>query len=273
MPDLPRDRWVVAPQGHRLHLLQWGPEAAPPVLFLHGAAQHAGAWEPVAERMAARGYRALALDSRGHGASDHAPPYDEAGYASDVVAAIEAIGGSVALVGHSTGSLVAMRVAAEHPALVRAAVFIDIDPQPPERQRARLQEAGTKPARRFDSLDDLLAGVARILPDIDEATARRFTERAYERVEDGSFAQRLDQRTLAEWPRFDQRPLLPSIVCPALVVRGRESVVASEEATTEAVRLLPRGTSAVLPGGHLLHMQHPDAFAEALEAFLASAEA
>ncbi len=273
MTNPPRDRWVVAPQGHRLHLLEWGPEAAPAVLFLHGAAQHAGAWEPVAERMAARGHRALALDARGHGASDHAPPYDEAGYASDVVAAIETIGAPVALVGHSTGSLVAMRVAAEHPAFVRAAMFIDIDPQPPERQRARLQEAGSKPARRFDSFDNLLAGVARILPGVDEATARRFAERAYERAEDGTFTQRLDQRTLAEWPQFDQRPLLPSIACPALIVRGRESAVASDEATAEAVRLLPRGTSAVLPGAHLLHMQHPDAFAEALEAFLARPDA
>ncbi|GMU41787.1 MAG: alpha/beta hydrolase [Chloroflexota bacterium] len=273
MTGAPRDRWVVAPRGHRLHLLEWGPEGAPAALFLHGAGQHAGAWEPVAQRLAASGRRAIALDARGHGASDHVPPYDEAGYASDVGVTIEAIGAPVALVGHSTGSLVAMRVAAERASLVRAAVFIDIDPQPPERQRARLQEAGMKPARRFASLDDLLAGVARILPGVDEATARRFAERAYERAEDGTFVQRLDQRTLAEWPQFDQRPLLPRIPCPALVVRGRESVVASEEATAEAVRLLPRGESAILPGAHLLHMQHPDVCAEALEAFLARAGA
>lgn len=271
MTDTPRDRWVVAAQGHRLHLLEWGPDSAPPVLLLHGAAQHAGAWEPVAERLAAHGQHVLALDSRGHGASDHAPPYDEAAYASDVVATVEAVGTPVVLVGHSTGSLVAMRVAAEHPSLVRAAVFIDIDPRPPATQRARLQEAGAKPARRFASLDDLLAGTARILPGVDAEVARRFAERGHTREEDGGYAPRLDPRTLAEWPEFDQWPLLPRIACPALVVRGRESTVSSEAAAAEAVRVLPRGESAVLPGAHLLHMQHPDAFAEALLGFLARA--
>ncbi|TPN30205.1 alpha/beta fold hydrolase [Mesorhizobium sp. B2-3-3] len=43
-----------------------------PVVLLHGLAGHAGEWEVVASRLIAR-YRVVAVDQRGHGASERHP--------------------------------------------------------------------------------------------------------------------------------------------------------------------------------------------------------
>jgi pimeloyl-ACP methyl ester carboxylesterase len=250
-----------------LHLLEWGKEDAPPVILLHGAAQHAGVWEPVASYLP--GFRLVALDARGHGRSDPASDYGVEAYVGDLGRVVHALGRPVALVGHSTGALVAMQFAARFPALVWAAAFLDIDPRPRDSQRDRLREAGSRPPRRFTSVEEVVAGIERITPGISPAIARRLAETGYEQVESGAYRHRLDPRTLADYPQFDNWPALPAITCPALVGRGEESTVSSHDAAEEAVRLLPRGRLEMLPGGHQLHLQHPERLAAALAAFLA----
>ncbi|HEX7471886.1 MAG TPA: alpha/beta hydrolase [Candidatus Limnocylindrales bacterium] len=103
----------------RLHFLDWGgPVIAPAVeaptaLLIHGIAQTAAAWAPVARRLrAAR--RVLAMDLRGHGLSDSPTHgYDQETLAADVEAVIEASAGAdeppsrVVLVGHGFGAIVA----------------------------------------------------------------------------------------------------------------------------------------------------------------------
>ncbi|HEY3717493.1 MAG TPA: alpha/beta hydrolase [Jatrophihabitantaceae bacterium] len=93
-----------------------------PVLLLHGFPQTSGSWLEVAGRLAAEGLRAVAVDQRGY--SPGARPSDVAAYAlpeliSDVCAIIDALGGSVDLVGHDWGAVVGWQVAARHPERVR----------------------------------------------------------------------------------------------------------------------------------------------------------
>lgn len=245
------------------------------MLLLHGANQHARYWDalvPYLDR-----YRLVALDARGHGLSGRAGTGHEQGYGAeqyvaDLERVLPAIRRSpdepIAVAGHSTGSLVAMIFAARHPESLRAAVFIDIDPRPPERQRARLQDAGRRPARRFASREEVASAIVRLTPGLAPTMVETLVDVGYERDEGGSYWPRLDPRTLAEFPQFDNTPLLPGIGLPALVIRGRDSTVSSEEAARDAVRALPRGESAVVPGGHQLHAQEPEGLAAVLEPFL-----
>jgi len=108
----------VAP-GDRIHFLDWGGQARPGVLLIHGLSNTAWSWAPVARRM--RGTRrVVAMDLRGHGLSD-APTdgYDQAGFSADVVAAAEGSGllassvDRVVLAGHGFGAVVAAWAAAE----------------------------------------------------------------------------------------------------------------------------------------------------------------
>ncbi len=114
---------VVVDPGDRIHFLDWGgpdgPPAAPGILLIHGLAQTAAIWAPVARRV--RGVRrVVAMDLRGHGLSD-APTEDDA-YELDVlvedavavaegsglVASIEA---PMVVAGHGFGAIVAAATA------------------------------------------------------------------------------------------------------------------------------------------------------------------
>ena len=50
----------------------WGNEGDPLVLLQHGGGQTRHAWKGTGEKLAAQGFRAYALDARGHGDSDWA---------------------------------------------------------------------------------------------------------------------------------------------------------------------------------------------------------
>ncbi len=58
------------------HWLEAGPAAGTPVLLLHGARFHSGTWKQLGtlEKLAKEGFRAVALDLPGYGASPAPPP-------------------------------------------------------------------------------------------------------------------------------------------------------------------------------------------------------
>ena len=103
----PQDREVEA-NGLRLHYLDWGGEALPLLLCIHGYAQNAHSWDFTALALRDR-YRVLALDLRGHGDSQWAPDgdYTQPGYLADLEAFIDAVApGPLVVVGLSLGGSV-----------------------------------------------------------------------------------------------------------------------------------------------------------------------
>ena len=76
-------------------------------LLIHGIMSDSRTWRRVGPALAERGYRVVAVDLRGHGASRRADAYAPADYAADVVeTASELIPGGVDLaIGHSLGGL------------------------------------------------------------------------------------------------------------------------------------------------------------------------
>jgi pimeloyl-ACP methyl ester carboxylesterase len=122
----------VAP-GDRIHFLDWGgPVAGPGVLLIHGLAQTAFAWTPVARRLRSVA-RIVAMDLRGHGLSD-APTegFDADTFADDVVAVVEGSGlladedaPPIVIAGHGFGAIVAAWAAARLGARVGGLVLVD----------------------------------------------------------------------------------------------------------------------------------------------------
>lgn len=80
----------------------YGPDDAPPLLFLHGLALSRDTWEEGVGRLA-QGFQVWTLDFRGHGHSNHAASYTLADYVSDASTALDAIGRPAVIVGHSLG--------------------------------------------------------------------------------------------------------------------------------------------------------------------------
>ncbi|WP_380169454.1 alpha/beta fold hydrolase [Jannaschia sp. R86511] len=117
-----------------------GPAGAPLVLLLHGALQNWYAWRGVLPGLAAAGYRAVAADLRGHGASDATPRgYDLPGLADDVDALVRSLGAQQAVVvGHDLGGWVGWTLAARHPERLRGLVAVGAPPPRPALLRTGL---------------------------------------------------------------------------------------------------------------------------------------
>ncbi|MUL85215.1 MULTISPECIES: alpha/beta hydrolase [unclassified Mycolicibacterium] len=89
-----------------------------PLLFVHGACIAAWCWdEHILGFFADRGYRAVALSLRGHGASSLAKPLNScsiADYVDDVHAVVGKLGVAPVLIGHSLGCWVVLNYLAMH---------------------------------------------------------------------------------------------------------------------------------------------------------------
>lgn len=96
--------------GLELSLREWGDPSDPTVVLVHGYPDTAEVWRLVAEALVDHGYRAVAYDVRGAGASD-APDrldgYDLDLLVADLRAVVDAVspGRPVHLVGHDWGSI------------------------------------------------------------------------------------------------------------------------------------------------------------------------
>jgi pimeloyl-ACP methyl ester carboxylesterase len=110
-----RHRWVEA-RGLNFHLAEAG-QGDDVVLLLHGWPQHWYEWRFLLPRLAAAGYRAIAMDLRGFGWSD-APPdgYEKENLASDVLAVLDELGlDRVKLVGHDWGGWIGFLLCLREP--------------------------------------------------------------------------------------------------------------------------------------------------------------
>jgi pimeloyl-ACP methyl ester carboxylesterase len=114
----------VSANGNRFHIAEAG--AGPLVLLLHGFPEFWGAWRPQLVALAGAGFRAVAADLRGYGASDKPPRgYDGYTMAADVTGLIRALGErNATVVGSGYGGLVAWATAAFHPRSVKRLVVL-----------------------------------------------------------------------------------------------------------------------------------------------------
>lgn len=128
-------RFVSAADGLRLHHVEYAPALggdAAPVVCLPGLTRSAEDFERLAEALARRGRRVLALDYRGRGLSDWDPDWRRYSLdveEADILATLAAAGVDRAVfVGTSRGGIHVMRFAARRPEILRAAVINDIGP-------------------------------------------------------------------------------------------------------------------------------------------------
>jgi non-heme chloroperoxidase len=97
--------------GVKLHVLETGDPAGQPIVFIHGFSQSGGSWARQLDSDLAKDHRLVAIDLRGHGASEK--PRDAYGdtkaWADDIRAVIQTLGlKRPVLSGWSYGPLVAL---------------------------------------------------------------------------------------------------------------------------------------------------------------------
>jgi N-formylmaleamate deformylase len=126
MTTPPRQGRHVVANGIRLHFVRLG-NGRPPLILLPGITSPAVTWEFVAASLAARN-DVYVLDNRGRGLSQSGPAlgYRLDDYAADTEAFITTLGlDRPAILGHSMGARIAVRLAARAPTVVGKIVLVD----------------------------------------------------------------------------------------------------------------------------------------------------
>ena len=128
----------VSANGARFHVVEQG--EGPAVLLLHVFPTFWWTWRQQVTALADAGYRAIAVDMRGYGGSDHPPHgYDPFTLAADIAGLTRSLGEDKAVViGHGWGGLVAWAMAVLHPEVVEAIVPISM-PHPRSLRRNLLK--------------------------------------------------------------------------------------------------------------------------------------
>ncbi len=107
-------------------------QSGPPLLLVHGLASNARMWSGAARELEARGHRTVAMDLRGHGASDKPDRgYDFPTMVEDLRLVLDALAARdddwrrAVVVGQSMGGNLVLELAAAHPHALAAVVGVD----------------------------------------------------------------------------------------------------------------------------------------------------
>ncbi|MFJ1717205.1 alpha/beta fold hydrolase [Streptomyces sp. NPDC088260] len=262
---MPWSERMLLRDGVRIACQDWGGPGQP-IVLLHGLAGHAGEWNATARRLSPR-HRVVAVDQRGHGASERRPrDVSRAAYVADVITVIDQLElRRPVLVGQSLGGHTAMLTAAAHPERVRALVLIDAGP------------GGAKPdgpSQIGGWLDSWPT------PFASREAAAQFLGRGP--VGEG-WAAGLEERNGAWWPHFDRDVMVRSLAenaqrsfwdewrqvsCPTLIVLAQSSIIPPQEAD-EMLRQRPTTVAVSIPRtSHDLHLEQPETLHTLLTGFL-----
>lgn len=252
--------------------------SGPLVLMLHGFPDTAHTWDDLRRRVAARGYRAVSPFMRGYHPTaipDH--DADQETLARDPLALIDALGaGDAIIIGHDWGAAAAYGAAALDPDRVQK-LFVLAIPHPaalrPSLKKLwgvrhfaayKLPGASSRFARNdFAALPAIYRRWSpRWRPDAHEFDAVRasFSNPASLNAAFGYY------RKLSPVPSAS---LKAKITVPTVVFAGLDDPVAEPADYRHAARMFTGGyVVEEVPGGHFLHREHPDEFAERLLAHL-----
>jgi pimeloyl-ACP methyl ester carboxylesterase len=235
------------------------------VIFLHGYTDSWFSWSEVLERLPAC-HHAYALSQRGHGDSDRpASGYAVDDFANDVIAFMDHEGiAEATIVGHSMGSVIAQRVAIDHPDRVENLVLV-----------GSAANAGNEGILGF--LDFVLSTVSDPLdPDfVYGFQASTLATPVPAEFLDTVVAESLKvpafvwHAALAGLAQSDTTDELADIEAPTLIVWGDQDTIffESDQQTLDAG--IPDSTLLVYEGiGHGVHWEDPDRFTADLVDFL-----
>lgn len=247
-------------------------ESGSPVVILHGLFGSARNWTAIARRLAAH-HRVLTLDLRNHGRSPWAATMGIDEMAADTASFLERHSlHPAALIGHSLGGKVAMRLALDQPGLVDRLVVVDVAPVTYTHSLGQYVDAMRRVrldrAERRSEVDTQLAHT------IDEPRLRAFLLQNLVREGD-RYRWRIDLEAIAHnLPRLMAFPggHGTSYEGPTLFLAGGRShyVRASHRPTIE--QLFPSAElTTIAEAGHDVHTDAPLPFLERVSAFLANA--
>ena len=270
-PDLPgfEERFVEL-RGCRVRYLVAG--AGEPLVLIHGLGGAAANWLALAPLLLA-GRRLVVPDLPGHGASEPLPAAPNLDAYADRIALL--LEEPAAVVGHSLGGAIGLRLAIRRPELVSALVLAGAAGISSGTRRARYGLAMTallKPGKRIAPYRRRVARSAALKtlvfghwgaadpPALPADVAESFLSGPARHTDTASAARAL----VHDDPRLD----LEHVRCPVLLLWGARDNQLSIGDAFEYARRLRAPVRAIADCGHLLIGERPEACADAIGAFL-----
>jgi pimeloyl-ACP methyl ester carboxylesterase len=219
------------------------------VILLHGGLGHSGNWGYQVPALVGGGYRAVLIDSRGHGRSTRDDrPYTYELMASDVAAVMDALHLEKAgLVGWSDGACTALILAAQAPTRVAGVFFFACNMDP----------SGAKEITEFTPI--LRRCIGRHAKDYKRLST---TPDQFDGLSD---AVSLMQKTQPNYSAKD----LAQISVPVVIVHSEHDEFIKREHAEYLARSIPNAELVNLRGvSHFAPLQRPDQFNSAMLAFL-----
>ncbi len=246
LPEGGEDGYVEH-EGARIWYAAYG--VGRPVILLHGGLGHSGNWGKQVPALVEDGYRAVVIDSRGHGRSTRDErPYSYELMARDVTAVMDALELERAgFVGWSDGACTALILADWEPARAAGVVFFACNMDP----------SGAREDFEFTPI--LQRCVSRHRQDYARLSA---TPAAFDEF---SEAVGLMQRTQPNYTAQD----LGRIEAPVAIVQSEHDEFIKRGHAEYLARSIPGAEFVLLPGvSHFAPLQRPAEFNRALLAFL-----
>ena len=248
----------------------------PVVLMLHGAGGNFRSFAPQVETLASLGFRAVAWNMPGYGASAPVEPYEFKGLAASAVSLLDSLapvtgGAPVALVGHGMGGMVAQELALRRPDLVRQLVLVAttaaVQPGDGYSQHVAQGLAWLDEGRAMPDIADMLlpglVGTGSLPAGVHLATLCQAEVRAV-----------IWRRALQAMAQFDRRPALGHLHVPTLLVAGEQDRVAPPASMQGMAAAISGAQCVAVPqSGHLPHLERPEEFDTLLLDFLRHAKA
>jgi pimeloyl-ACP methyl ester carboxylesterase len=244
-----------------------------PLMLVHGLGGSAANWLALAPLLLP-GRRVIVPELPGHGGSDPLPAAASLSAYADALATL--LDGPTAVVGHSLGGAVVLRLAIRRPELVSALVLAGAAGISSGTRRARYGLTITgllKPGRKIAPYRSRVARSAALKtlvfgrwgaadpPALPPEMAEAFLSGPARHTDTVSAAKAL--------VRDDPRPDLDRVRCPVLLLWGARDNQLSVADAFEYARRLRAPLRVIADCGHLLIGERPDACADAIGGFLA----
>lgn len=265
-----------------------GPPNGPPLVMVHGLGRRWQVFLPIIPALSLR-WHIFAVDLRGHGKSSHVVRgYRGPQYSEDIAYFLsERVALPAVVFGHSLGGMLAMRVACDHPDLVRALILGDnmIVARRLHNPMYKALFSGLRDlARKKGTVEQIAKGIGKIvlpvpgtdesasiheLPGNDEAYLLSWA-RCVQSADPDTYEMTLDGSSLEGW---DGEAVLRRIICPTLLLQATPEMggLMSDADVVLASQLLRHHTHVKFRNlGHALFIQQPDTVLRPVTNFLES---
>ena len=257
--------------GLRLHYLEWGSSAKPPIILLHGIARHAHTFDHLAVDFA-RDHHVIALDMRGHGDSGWSAEgaYLVEDYVKDLEGLVQQLGlRRITLHGNSTGGRVVQVFAGLHPELVDRLIVEDVGPERPQDIADGFARRVEQEANGWASEDELVKQLVAQNRRTPEPILRTYAHFGLKSRPDGRLVWKRDPNLVKGFVPTELWSAVGKITSPALYVIGGGSRIVPPETQQRLKQTLPNCEIVTMPGlGHYPNEEDTSGFLTIVNRFL-----